>query len=218
MPRIARGLADGKIYHVLNRGNAKQEVFHYKEDYSDFMRLLKEAKERFSIILAYCLMPNHFHLVVQPTQGNQLSKGMQWLMTSHVRRYHKSNGPSGHIWEGRFKSFLVQEDEHLITVLRYLEGNPVRAGLAASAREWAWSSHRERIGEIPPFVLDPLPLGIPQDWTGYTDRALSASDLNKLRTAVKRQSPFGDPIWQIEIGEKLNLLSTLRPQGRPRKG
>ena len=94
--------------------------------------------------------------------------------------------PSGHIWEGRFKSFLVQEDEHLITVLRYLEGNPVRAGLAASAREWAWSSHRERIGEIPPFVLDPLPLGIPQDWTGYTDRALSASDLNKLRTAVKR--------------------------------
>ncbi len=98
MPRIARGLGDKLIYHVLNRGNAKQEIFHKNQDYTAFIALMKEAKSRYSIkLFAYCLMPNHFHMIVMPLQAKELSRYMQWLMTSHVRRYHTHYKTSGHV-------------------------------------------------------------------------------------------------------------------------
>ena len=87
MPRIARGLSDGLIYHVINRGNGKQQVFHKEGDYRAFLDLMQEGKESYGLkLLAYCLMPNHFHLLVRPEKGEELSRWMQWLMTSHVRR------------------------------------------------------------------------------------------------------------------------------------
>jgi REP element-mobilizing transposase RayT len=95
-------------------------VFHKPLDYEAFLSLLAEAKQRHRVkLFAFCLMPNHFHLVLEPAHQTALSQFMQWLLTSHVRRYHKHYGSSGHIWQGRFKSFPVQRDEHLITVLRY---------------------------------------------------------------------------------------------------
>ena len=146
MPRIERGLADNIVYHVINRGNGRQEVFHKDRDYEAFMKLIKEAKERYSVkLFGYCLMPNHFHMAVKPEKGEDLSRWMQWLMTSHVRRYRRHYGSSGHIWQGRYKSFMVQDDAHLLMVLRYIEGNPVRAGLVPSAKEWKWSSHGETL-------------------------------------------------------------------------
>jgi putative transposase len=136
MPRVARGLVDGLIYHILNRGNGGQKVFHKHQDYRVFTDLMEESKARYSVkIFAYCLLPNHFHIVAMPLRGEELSKWMQWLMTSHVRRYHRQYETSGHVWQGRFKSFLIQEDTHLLTVLRYVEANPVRAGLVNSAGE-----------------------------------------------------------------------------------
>lgn len=103
--------------------------------------MLAEAKKRESVkLFGFCLMANHFHLVVEPAHPTALSQFMQWLLTSHVRRYHQHYGTSGHVWQGRFKSFPVQRDEHLITVLRYVLQNPVRAGLSNTAREWPWSS------------------------------------------------------------------------------
>ncbi len=114
MPRIVRGLADNIIYHVINRGNGRQEVFHKDKDYEAFMKLIAEAKERYTVKLyGYCLMPNHFHMTVKPEKGEELSKWMQWLMTSHVRRYHRYYGSSGHVWQGRYKSFMIQEDSYL---------------------------------------------------------------------------------------------------------
>lgn len=126
MPRVAKRFTDNHIYHV--RGNGQREVFHKDGDYAAFIDLMKEAKERNPVkVFAYCLMPNHFHLVMMPEKGEELSRWMQWLMTSHVRRYHRHYGSSGHIQQGRFKSFIIQRDEHLSTVMRYVEGNPVRA-------------------------------------------------------------------------------------------
>lgn len=110
MPRAARGLVGGQVYHVLNRGNGRANVFHKPEDFPAFVTLIAEAKERYSVkVLAYCLMTNHFHLVVKPTMGEDLSNWMRWLMTSHVRRYHRHYGSSGHVWQGRFNSFVVGE-------------------------------------------------------------------------------------------------------------
>jgi putative transposase len=151
--RIPRGQQGGHAYHVINRGNGRTTVFHKSQDYEAFLSLLSEAKKRHRVkIFGFCVMPNHFHLVLEPAHRTALSEFMQWLLTSHVRRYHKHYGTSGHIWQGRFKSFPVQRDEHLVTVLRYVLQNPIRAGLSSTVREWLWSSVRR------PQLIDPCPV------------------------------------------------------------
>ena len=153
MPRIPRGQQSGYAYHVINRGNGRTTVFHKAQDYEAFLSLLVEAKNHQTVkVFCFCLMPNHFHLVLEPAHQTALSHFMQWLLTSHVRRYHKHYGSSGHVWQGRYKSFPVQRDEHLITVLRYVLQNPVRAGLSSTAHEWQWSSLRAA-------ACGPLPSG-----------------------------------------------------------
>ena len=216
MPRTARGLADGFIYHVLNRGNGGQKVFHKEQDYKAFINLMKKGKDRHPLkILAYCLMPNHFHIVVLPTHGEDLSKWMQWLMTSHVRSYHKHYKTSGHVWQGRFKSFIVQEESYLLMLLRYVEGNPVRAGLVSSAKDWQWSSHQARIAGGLYKLIDEVPIALPQDWGSYVDKPLRDKELEKLRKSVNRQAPYGEEEWQRKICQQLGLESTIRPRGRP---
>lgn len=217
MPRIARGLVDGHIYHVLNRGNGGQEIFHKEQDYKSFVDLMIEAKERFAVKLyAYCLMPNHFHLVLEPVQAKELIKWMQWLMTAHVRRYHRHYSTHGHVWQGRYKSFLIQQDKHLITVLRYVEGNPIRAGLVNQAGDWPWSSHKERV-DTKSHLVDEVPVPLPDKWYDYVNHPLTGHELEKIRRSVIRQSPYGTPAWQFDVASKLGIESTLRPRGRPRK-
>lgn len=218
MPRIARGLTDGLIYHVINRGNDRREIFHKPQDYEAFINIVKKAKTKFPVkILAYCLMPNHFHMVLMPQLGHDLSKWMQWLMTSHVRRYHRHYGTSGHAWQGRFKSFVIQKDDHLLMVLRYVEGNPVRAGLVKSAKDWPWSSHRDRISKYFIHLIDEIPLELPVEWSRYVDESLTVKELEMLRGSVTRQSPYGSKEWQEQVSKGLGLESTIRPRGRPRK-
>ena len=109
----------GICYHTLNRGNARAEVFHKDNDYAAFVALMGQACDRLPMrVLAYCLMPNHFHLVLWPRHDGDLSHWMQWLLTSHVRRYHRHYHGSGHVWQGRFKAFPIQQDEHLLTFMR----------------------------------------------------------------------------------------------------
>ena len=118
MPRTARASVGGMCYHVLNRGNGQAKVFHKDADYAAFLDLMVEANERLRLrVLGYVLMPNHFHLVLWPRGDGDLSRWMQWLMTSHVRRYHRHYHGSGHVWQGRFKAFPIQQDEHLLAVL-----------------------------------------------------------------------------------------------------
>ena len=211
MPRIPRGQKPGYIFHVINRGNGQAEVFHHAEDYLSFINLLAEAKTRFPIrILAFCLMPNHFHLVIQSLATRALSSFMQWLLTCHVRRYHRLYRSSGHVWQGRFKSFPIQQDEHLLVVLRYVLRNPVRAGLVDRASQWFWTSSRY------PEMTDPWPISEPKDFDEWVNQPLSPIELTHLRTCVNRQAPFGTLIWQKRVAKSSGLLSTLRPLGRPK--
>ena len=132
------------------------EVFHKDDDYAAFLKLLAEASERIRMrLLAYCLMPNHFHLVLQPFDDDDLSRWMQWLTTSHVRRYHRHYDSSGHVWQGRFKAFPIEADEHLPTVLRYVERNPVRAKSIPirKAERWPWSSAGVNLVHVPETVF-----------------------------------------------------------------
>lgn len=218
MPRISRGLIDGSVYHVINRGNAGHVVFQKDADYRAFIEIMKEAKIRYAVkLFAYCLMPTHFHMVLMPRQAGDLSRWMQWLMTSHVRRYHRHYGTTGHIWQGRYKSFLIQLDSHLIVVLRYVESNPLRAGLVHSAKDWPWSSCLESVGTRPRFLVDEVPVELPKDWSEYVDEPMGGKELERVRQSVNRQSPYGNPLWEIEVTKEFGLESTIRPRGRPRR-
>jgi len=218
MPRIHRYLADGYFYHVINRGNGKQKIFHKDQDFAVFIQIMKEAKKHFSIdICAYCLIPNHFHMVLMPNQPDHLSMWMHWLMSTHANRYRQHYKTTGHLWQGRFKSFIIQNDEHLITVLRYVEANPLRAGLVFSAKDWLWSSLRERIDERTETIISDLPFELSSDWIKFVDEPLTEKELERIRQSVIRQSPFGTLEWQNEISKELKIECTLRPRGRPRK-
>ncbi len=211
MPRIPRGQQSGYAYHVINRGNGRTTVFHKAQDYEAFLSLLVEAKKQQDVkIFAFCLMPNHFHLVLEPAHQTALSQFMQWLLTTHVRRYHKHYGSSGHIWQGRYKSFPIQRDEHLITVLSYVLQNPIRAGLSSTARDWMWSSLRR------PQLVDPCPVGEGNQWLDQLQEPLRAELVLSIRECLNRQRPFGEQDWQAEMAATFGLASTLRPRGRPR--
>jgi putative transposase len=218
MPRAPRGLFDGLSYHVVNRGNDKRTIFHKDFDYKAFLDLMMEGKGLYFIkVFAYCLMPNHIHMVLRPVRSVELSKWMHWLTTTHVRRYHQHYGTSGHLWQGRFKNFIIQEDTHLLTVVRYVEANPVRAGLVASARDWEWSSHRETTGLKSRAIIDEIPIELPRLWESYVNNPLTEDELEAIRQSVNRQSPYGEVFWQSETCQRLGLETTLRRRGRPRK-
>lgn len=219
MPRTARSSAGGICYHVINRGNARRTVFHKDEDYQSFLKAMAHACVEIPMrVLGYCLMPNHFHLVVWPEHDGDLSRWMHWVLNTHVRRYHQHYQSSGHIWQGRFKSFPIEADEHLLTVLRYAERNPVRANLTRLAEKWKWSSAGHwRSAEGRPSFLVAGPVRRPKNWLECVNRAIGKAELESLRRSVVRGTPFGDDDWTVRTAAQLGLESTLRPRGRPRK-
>ena len=162
-------------------------------------------------------MPNHFHLALWPTNDGDLSRWMHWLQNAHVRRYHQHYHSSGHIWQGRFKAFPIQQNEHLLTVLRYSERNPVRAKLVKRAEQWRWSSAGLWLKEERPSYLVPGPARRPKEWLPWVNRAITTGELEALRRSVNRGTPFGSDIWIAKTAEQMDLQSTLRPRGRPRK-
>lgn len=208
----------GVCYHVINRGNAKGRVFHKDADYQAFVELLTACCERIPMrVPAYCLMPNHFHLILWPSRDGDLSRWMQWLMTAHVRRYHSHYHSSGHVWQGRFKAFPIQQDPHLLTVLRYVERNPLRAGLVERAQDWPWSSLRWWSRGHSPAFLHPGPVDRGRRWVADVNRPMTESELAAIRTSVNRGAPLGSHVWQRRTALRLGLESSLHPRGRPRK-
>jgi putative transposase len=215
MPRHARASQGGFCYHVLNRGNARRTVFHKTGDFAAFVKLLTQAGQRVDLrLLAYCLMPNHFHLAFWPRQDGDLSQYMMWLLTAHVRRYHQHYHSSGHSWQGRFRAFAIQEDEHLLSVLRYIERNPVRAGLVERAQDWPWSSAAAN-GTAP--LLHPGPVPRPGDGLQHVNQAQTPADVERMRESLRRGRPFGDSGWMVQNHWHLLRRSTVRPIATPRR-
>jgi putative transposase len=218
MPRNSRASIGGYCYHVINRGNARQDVFHKDADYEAFLKAMRHACIELPMrVLAYCLMPNHFHFVVWPSADGDLSQWMHWVQNTHVRRYHQHYKTSGHLWQGRFKSFPIEEDEYLLSVLRYVERNPVRAKLVRRAENWKWSSARYWGAPDGPEFLVPGPRADSNDWLRSVNQGVANAELESVRQCVKRGTPFGSAAWIAKTAARLGLQSTLRPRGRPRK-
>jgi len=223
MPRIARVAPGGMIFHVLNRGNARDPIFVENVDYDAFEKLMTDTIEQsFMRVLGYCLMPNHWHLVLWPVHDGDLGRFIQRLTTTHVRRWHlfRQTVGSGHLYQGTYKSFPIEDDDHLLTVLRYVERNPVRPTLVARAENWRWSSlsrwlHPGENNDRP--ALCPWPIARPADWQARVNRALTKKELDALRVSLIRGRPFGDEDWQKRTAKRLGLESTFRPRGRPKK-
>jgi putative transposase len=172
-------------------------------------------------LLAYCVMPNHWHLVVWPREDGELSRFMAWLTLTHTHRWHahRHSAGSGHVYQGRFKSFPVQEDDHFYTLCRYVERNALRAHLVRRAEQWPWGSLRRwkyrTAKEKSLLAAWPVPRW--PGWIGHVNGPQTEAELTALRRSVQRGSPFGEPAWSDQMVHRLGLESTLRPQGRPRK-
>lgn len=222
MGRPLRVATGDLVYHVLNRANGRIKIFEHAADYQAFERVMAEAQERSEMrILAYCLMPNHWHLVLWPRKDKDLSHFVGWLTLTFTQRWHahRRSAGTGHLFQGRFKSFPVQTDEHLLTVLRYVEGNPVRAGLATRAQEWRWSSgwrREHRQGRVD-TLLTRWPVAAVPGWAECVDRALTDKELESLRLSANRGRPYGSEVWMNRTAMSLGLETTLRPRGRPTK-
>ena len=211
MPRHARRLIDGLPYHVLNRGNRRQGIFSQQSDYEMFLTTMADAIARIPIaILAYVIMPNHFHLVLWPEHGSDISAFMRWFMNAHIRRYHRFGElwGTGHLYQGRFKAFPVQTDHHLLTVLRYVEANPLRAHLVPRAEAWRWSSLTRPSCLDGRVLLTESPVRRPDHWTDIVNERLPIATYDSLRTAAQRQIPFGDPDWIRFVDQKKKGFST----------
>lgn len=216
MARTARASVGNVCYHVINRGNGSAQVFHKNEDYFRFTEMMQQACERLPMrVVCWCLMPNHFHLVLWPYENGDLSKWMQWLMTCHVRRYHRHYKSCGHIWQGRFKAFPIQQDGHYLTVLRYVERNPLRANLVHAAQDWRWSSLFEPNDVKSLLAVGPVQR--PQNWLKYVNCIQNENELETIRRSVNRGTPFGECDWIKLTAMELGIESSLKSRGRPPK-
>ncbi len=222
MGRPHRPALGGYVYHVLNRANARLPIFEEREDFAAFERVLEEAVERHQMrLLSYAVMPNHWHLVVWPRKDGELSRFVGWLTLTHTQRWHahRHSVGDGHLYQGSFKSLLVQSDEHLYTVCRYVERNPLRAGLVRKAENWHWTSLRRYVFGKPEerVLLADWPEPRPRNWRAYVNRVETEAELAAVRRSLARGVPFGEDSWRERMIGKLDLESTIRPLGRPRK-
>ena len=221
MPRRPRIATGGIVYHVLNRRVGRLPLFQTSHEYAAFEQILREAYALSRIrIAAYCLMPNHWHLVLWPRADEELSEVMRWITVTHTQRWHahRHSAGTGPVYQGRFKSFPVQTDDHFLTVARYVERNAVRAKLVRRAETWRWSSLGRRDQGDPKLsaFLSDWPVDRPRSWVTQVNRAETAGELEELRTSVQRGQPFGTVSWQGRMAKRLGLESTLRPRGQPR--
>ena len=207
---------------MLNRRVGRLELFDKPSDYSAFEKILAEAYRRTDIrIAAYCLMPNHWHLLLWPRTDGELSEVMRWITVTHTQRWHayrRSSG-TGPVYQGRFKSFPVQTDEHFITVARYVERNALRAKLVERAEEWRWSSAYRVARQDAKLIkfLSPWPMERPHNWIELVNEPDKTSELDDLRSSAQRGRPFGSEDWMTDIAKQLGLEATLHPRGRPKR-
>ncbi len=221
MARTARVAPGGLIYHVMNRAVARLPLFRKEADYAVFERVMLEAHERRPTrILAWCLMRTHWHFVIWPRKDGELTAFLRWLTHTHVMRWHAAHGTvgGGSLYQGRFKSFPVKRDEHVLTLCRHVERNAMTAGVVDRAERWRWGSlwaRREGDDRLK-SMLSAGPTDHPKNWMSLVNRPMSAKDRERIQTCIVRSRPFGDESWQMRTANRLGLTASIRSEGRPR--
>jgi putative transposase len=224
VPRRRLHPSAGVVFHVLNRGVRRMTIFDDALAYRSFLRTVQEGQERTSIrLLAYCVMPNHFHLVVWPERDGQLVEFMHWFQMTHSKRWHRYRQTEGvgALYQGRFKAFPVQGDRHFLAVCRYVERNPLRAGLVTSAEAWPWSSLGQRCKNSDGPILETWPILPPSNWNEIVNSVETNAELDAIRLSLVRNAAYGAVDWTETVRARgLGSRATLgRPaRARPLRG
>ena len=223
MPRITRIDIGNYCYHIINRANARLAIFFKEEDYLLFEEVLEEAKEKFSMrILAYILMPNHFHLVVYPINDGDMARFMQWLTLTHTQRWHqvKKTRGTGHLYQGRYKSFIIEKDNHLFAVIQYVERNALRAKIVKKVENWQFCSLWRRLygNHTQKNMLSEWPISEPKDYLSFVNTPQTKEEEGYIRKSVVKGKPYGSDLWTSKVIKRFGLESTVRSMGRPKNG
>jgi putative transposase len=196
MPRTARASAANVRYYVLNRSNHRARVFQKDADYEALGDLRAEAKPRQPMrVLGYCVMHNHPHLAPRPLGDGNFGRWMHWLLTARMRRYQRHDHSTGHVWQGRFKAFPIQEDEHLMEVLRDIGRKPLRVSLVEFAEQWPWSRQAAFAAGRAGPLIDPGPVPRGSGWVEAVDAPIFEPEVEAIRRSVRRDAPFGSEPW-----------------------
>jgi len=203
MPRPKRIALGGYVYHVLNRTNGRLRIFCKDSDFLEFERILGDGAALFALRrCGYCLLGNHWHLLLWPREDDDLSRFMRWVTLTHTQRYHTSHATVGigHLYQGRYKSFPVQSDRDY-----------------QKPGQWAWSTFAVRAGRESEIVLRAEPVKLPPNWARLVQAPLSPAEISAIGTSIGRGAPFGTAPWVTATATRLQLQSTLQPRGRPGK-
>ena len=222
MPRHARQCPGGYVYHVWNRAAGRLRLFKKDKDYAAFERIMVLAGEKCPIrILDWCLMPNHWHFVAYPLADGQVTAFFRWLTHTHAMRAitHRRVLGMGPLYQGRFKSLPVQRDEHLATLLRYVQRNPLRANLVRRSGDWRHTGEwaRRHGPEALRGLLSDWPIDRRRGWAEGVDGPQTATEVEALREHIGRGRPYGSTARMKQTAAKLNLEHSLRPRGRPKQ-
>lgn len=217
MPRRSRVGVSHVVFHVLNRAVQGVTLFESRQDYRRFLEILVETMQRVPMrLLAYAVMPNHWHLVLWPDRDQDLALFMKWLTGIHAQEWRRVKGTTGRgaVYQGRYKSIAVQQDAHFLRLCRYVERNAVRAKLVAAAADWPWSSAAARPPgpDRPEVTAWPVPQ--PADWTERLDVPESPAVLRGLRSAIRTGRHYGDASWRFKTAEQLRWRGGNQGPGR----
>ncbi len=218
MPRRLRHTLQGAVFHVMNRAVRRTVLFENQADFEAFIAVVRDGLSRFNIkIIAYCLMPNHWHFVVICDRIAELSQWMHWIESTHANRWNGAHGlrGTGAVYQGRFTAVPVQTEHSLMRVCRYVERNALRKGLVPAAEKWVWSSLYAVCENCHHLPLEPWPILRPSNWLELVNTPETVAELQDLRTLIRRSQPIGDPAWQNAVAPYVG--QSMRPVGRPRK-
>ena len=210
------------VFHVLNRGVGRMPLFRKERDYEAFEEIIKKTLNTCPMrICGYCLMRNHWHLVLWPERDGELAAFMQKLTITHVRNWqeHRRKVGFGHVYQGRYKSFPVETDDYFYQVMRYVERNALRADLVKQAEDWRWSSLWRRLNGSSEqrSLLSSWPLPRLRAWKNFVNEPQTDAEVKAIRRSLVRGQPYGSETWVKQTASRLGLESTLRRRGRPKK-
>jgi putative transposase len=218
MARLARVVVEGVAHHVTQRGNRRQTVFFSDEDYAAYLALLAEGCRAAGVeVWGYCLMPDHVHLILTPSDADGLRAALAEAHRRYSRRVNLREGWRGYLWQGRFAS-VAMDGAHLLACARYVELNPVRAGLAARAQDWPWSSARAHLAGTDDGLVRMQPLkGQVGDWAAFLAAGLSEAEHAAIRAGERTGRPLGSADFVAGLEQRLGRVLARQKPGRKPK-
>ena len=222
MPRQPRIDVAGEVYHVINRANARSFIFETDDDFKAVYEAIEETLVKIPLdIFSFCIMSNHWHFAVRPKQDGDMGRFFGKLTQTITQRWHAFHHTtgSGHLFQGRFKSFIVQTDSYFIQLMKYIEANPLRAGLVQKAEDWKWGSlYMRRINSCEASkILSCWPVDMPSNYLDEVNQSISKIFIEQIRNSVARGRPLGDENWVNSMISKYGLEYTMRLRGGQKK-